>query len=124
MTPPFWLIKACAVLVLLALAGGYGYHHGAQRVQARWDKQVQADRDAAEAWRETNRLRAQSAASTYATSSAAIAQRVAKPSAEATYALHATICPPAGALGKPLELGDVPVPAVWLERLRDAGADY
>lgn len=121
---PAWAVKAVAVLALLAGAAGYGYHHGAQRIQARWDAQVQADRAAADAAAEADRLRSRAAASQYETQRATIARRATQPSPEAAYALHATICPPAGAFGRPLELGDVPVPGAVLQRLRDAGADY
>lgn len=41
MVPPF-AIKAAAVLVLLAGAAGYGYHHGVQRERARTDARIQA----------------------------------------------------------------------------------
>lgn len=121
---PLWAIKLGAALGLLAAVAGYGYHHGAQRVQARWDKAAAEQRAAAEAARESDRLRAQAAAKSYEAQRAAITARLTKPSPEAAYALHATICPPAGALGRPLELGDVPVPGAVLDRLRDAGADY
>lgn len=121
---PAWAIKAAVVLALLAGAAGYGYHHGAQSVQARWDKQTAELKAAADTQAESQRLRAQAAATDYETQRAAIAARATRPSPEASYALHASICPPPGALGKPLELGDVPVPAVWLDRLRNAGANY
>lgn len=125
--PPL-AIKVCAallvLLLLLAGAAGYGDHHGAQRVQARWDKAVAEERAAAEAQRESDRLRAQAAATSYEAQRAAIARRAANPSQESVYALRSTICPPPGALGHPLELGDVPVPGPVLDRLRDAGADY
>lgn len=123
MIPPFAL-KAGAVLVALALAAGYGYRHGAARVQARWDQVAAEQRAQAEAERESNRLRAQAAAMSYENQRAAIARRPAAPSQESVYALRSTICPPPGALGRPLELGDVPVPGAVLDRLRDAGADY
>jgi hypothetical protein len=122
--PPIWLIKAGVVLLLLAGFAGYGYHHGSQRVQRKWDAQVQADKAAAEALRESNRLRAQAASVDYEVQRAAIARRATQPSRESSYALHATICPPAGALGRALELGDVPVSGAVLDRLRDAGADF
>jgi hypothetical protein len=122
--PPLWLIKAGAVLALSALFAGYGYHHGAQRVQRRWSAQLAADKAAAEAQAESNRLRARAAATDYEAQRAAIARRATSPSPESRYALHATICPPAGAFSRPLELGDVPVPGVVLDRLRDAGADF
>jgi len=116
-----------AFLALTALLGGiwfHGHHAGVASVQAKWDAQVVADKEAEEARAESNRLRSSAAATTYETQRAAITARLTKPAPEAAYALHATICPPSGALGKPLELGDVPIPAVWLDRLRDAGADY
>jgi hypothetical protein len=69
-------------------------------------------------------LRARAAATDYEAQRAAIARRATSPSPESRYALHATICPPAGAFSRPLELGDVPVPGVVLDRLRDAGADF
>jgi hypothetical protein len=124
MMPPRWLLKLGGVLLALVLAAGYGYRHGAARVQARWDKAAAEQLAQAEADRESNRLRAQAAATDYETQRAAIARRAAQPSQESVYALRSTICPPPGALGRPLELGDVPVPAAVLDRLRDAGADY
>ena len=36
--PPVWLLKLGGVLLALVLATGYGYRHGAAKVQARWDK--------------------------------------------------------------------------------------
>lgn len=123
--PPLWILKLGGVLLALVLAAGYGYRHGAMKVQAKWDAQVVADKAAAEALRESNRLRAQAAATSYETQRAAIVARANKqPSQEATYALHATICPKSGVLGQPLELGDVPVDRAVLDRLRDAGADF
>lgn len=118
------ILPILAGLALLVGAAGYGYHYGTQKVQRKWDAQVAADKAAAEAARESDRLRARSAETTYETQRAAIARRAATPSPESVYALHATICPPAGPLGRALELGDVPVPRVWLDRLRNAGADY
>lgn len=108
------------MLALLAAIAGiwmHGKHYG--DTTARAELKLKADAEA-----ESNRLRARSAASTYEAQRAAALARLTKPAPEATYALHATICPPPGALGKPLELGDVPVPGVWLDRLRDAGADF
>lgn len=123
MIPPLAL-KAGAVLVLLVGAWFSGKNFGAERVQARWDKAAAEARAAAEAERESNQLRAQAAATSYEAQRAAIARRANTPSPESAYALHATICPPAGPLGRPLELGDVPVPRAVLDRLRDAGADF
>lgn len=123
MLPPV-AIKATAVLVLLAGAAGYGYRHGAARIQARWDKAAAEQRAQAAADREANRLRAQAAATSYEAQRAVIVRRPAQPSQESVYALRSTICPPPGALGRPLQLGDVPVPGAVLDRLRDAGADY
>jgi hypothetical protein len=117
----------------LALAGVLGAvawaaHHerqlGAASVQADWDAERLASQQAAEAQAEQQRLRAQAAASDYEAKRAEFARRAATPSPESSYALHATICPPPGPLSKPLELGDVPVPAAVLGRLRDAGADF
>jgi hypothetical protein len=122
--PPLWLIKLAGVLLALVLATGYGYRHGAARVQAKWDKAAAEQLAQVEAERESSRLRAQAAATTYETQRAAIARRPANPSQESVYALRTTICPPPGALGRPLELGDVPIPGAQLDRLRDAGADY
>ena len=122
--PPLWLIKTGAVLALLAGVWFSGKNFGAERVQARWDKAAAEARAAAEAERESDRLRAQAAAASYEAQRAAIARRAATPSPESRYALHATICPPAGPLGRPLELGDVPIDRAVLDRLRDAGADY
>lgn len=120
-----YIAAALAVLALLGFVAGYGYRHGAMKVQAKWDAQVVADKAAAETLRESNRLRAQAAATSYETQRAAIVARANKqPSQEATYALHATICPKSGVLGQPLELGDVSVPAAVLQRLRDSGADF
>lgn len=121
---PVWTIKLGAGLALLMAVAGYGYHHGAQRVQAKWDAQAQAAKDAVDTARESERLRARAADSDYQARRAAADRRSTQPSPDAAYALHATICPPAGALGKALELGDVPVGAAVLQRLRDAGADY
>lgn len=123
MLPPIAL-KLGAGLVALVIAAGYGYRHGSQSVQARWDKQAQADKSAEEARAESNRLRSLAAATTYEAQRAAIARRATEPSPESRYALSATICPPAGAFGRPLELGDVPIDRSILDRLRDAGADY
>ena len=123
MLPPL-AIKAVCIVIVIGLAGGFGYRHGAADVQAKWDEVSAAQRAQAEADRESNRLRAQAAATDYETQRAAIARRVANPSTESVYALRSTICPPPGALGRPLELGDVPVPGAVLDRLRDAGADY
>lgn len=122
--PPLWILKLGGVLLALALATGYGYRHGAARVQAKWDKAEAEQRAQAETDRESNLLRGRAAATTYETQRAAIARRVSNPSPESVYALHTTICPAAGALGRPLELGDVPIPGSQLDRLRDAGADY
>jgi len=122
---PAWLIKLGAVLALLAGVWLWGRHAGAAAVQARWDAQQREQAAAVEAARESDRLRAQAAAASYEIQRAAAAHRAAQPSPESAYALHATICPPrGGTLGKPLELGDVPVPGAVLDRLRDAGADY
>ena len=118
------ILPILAGLALLAGAAGYGNHHGAMRVQAKWDKAIAEAKAADDAARESDRLRARSAETTYETQRAAIARRAATPSPESVYALHATICPPAGPLGRAIELGDVPVPRVWLDRLRNAGADY
>lgn len=123
MIPPF-AIKAIAALVLLASVAGYGYHHGAQRIQAKWDKAAREAKDAAEAEREANRLRSQAAAADYETKRAALQRRAAQLSQEAVNALHQPICPEPGVPGRPLELGDVPVPAAVLDRLRSAGADF
>jgi hypothetical protein len=117
---PLWAMKAGAVLALLAGAWGHGRHVGAAGVQARWDAQVRADKDAADAARESDRLASHAAATRYEAARAAIAARAAAPSPEYRNALAAPICPVAG----PLELGDVSVPAAVLQRLHDAGADY
>lgn len=122
--PPTWLIKAGAAALLLAGAWLHGHHQGAAGVQADWKAQQLAQRQAADAQAEQQRLRERAAAAAYETQRAAITRRAATPSPESAYALHATICPPAGALGRPLELGDVPVPGAVLDRLRRAGADY
>lgn len=112
----------------IALAGVLGalawvHHDGATRERAKWEAQQLEDQQAADAQRETQRLRAQAAATDYEAQRAAAVRRAATPSPEAANALHATICPASGP-SKPLELGDVSVPAVWVDRLRDAGADY
>ena len=117
------ILPALAVLALLAGIWFHGHHTGAESVQTKWDAQVRADKDAADAAREVDLLRSSAAATAYEARSATIARRATQPSPEAAYALHATICPPAGALGR-LELGDVPLPAAVLQRLRDASADY
>lgn len=119
---PLWAAKLGAGAVALAVAAGYCYHLGGQRVQRKWNAQVQQDKAAADAAREVDRLRARSADADYQARRAAAARR--EPSPESAYALKATICPPAGVFGRPLELGDVPVPGAVLDRLRDAGADY
>lgn len=121
---PGWLIKLLGVLALLASAWFHGNRTGAAGARADWKAQQLADQQAAEAQAEQQRLRARAAATDYETKRAALLRRLTQPSPESVYALHATICPPAGALGKPLELGDVPVPGVWLDRLRNAGADF
>jgi hypothetical protein len=124
MMPPLWLLKLGAILALLVGVWLHGHRVGAAGVQAEWAAQVVADKAAAEAARESDRLRSRAAATSYETQRAAFAARLTKPPPESTYALHATICPPAGALDRPLELGDVPVPGAVLIRLRDAGSDY
>lgn len=121
---PSWAIKAAVVLALLVGAAGYGYRHGSQSVQRKWDAQVRADKDAADAAAEADRVRSRAAATKYEAQRAAIVRRATSPSPESVYALHATICPPAGPLGRALELGDVPVDRAILDRLRNAGADY
>lgn len=123
MMPPLWMLKFGGVLLALVLAAGYGYRHGAQRVQARWDRQAQADRAAADAAREATRLRAQAAATDYEARRAAIAARATLVSPEVRNALSAPVCRPLGASAPGLRLGDVAVPAVVLDRLRSAGAD-
>lgn len=121
--PPFWLLKAGAVLALLAGVWLHGNHAGAAGVRARWQAQQVADETAANAQAEQQRLRARAAAADYETQRAALTVRLTQPSAEARNALHAPICPPAGP-SPVLELGDVPVPAAVLQRLRDAGTDF
>lgn len=122
--PPLWLIRSAAVLAVLGGAWLHGHHQGAAAVREQWQAEQLAATQAAAAQAEQQRLRQQAAATTYEAQRAAIARRATQPSPESAYALHASICPPAGALGRPLELGDVPVPAAVLERLRGAGADY
>lgn len=117
---PLWAIKAGAGLALMAGVWFHGRHIGAVGVQARWDAQVRADKDAADAAREADRLRSHAAATKYEVQRAAIAARSTTPTPEYRDALHAPICPVAG----PLELGDVPLGAAVLQRLRDASADY
>lgn len=39
---PLWAIKLGGGLVLVAMAAGYGYHHGVQRERARTDARIQA----------------------------------------------------------------------------------
>lgn len=121
---PLWIIKAGIGLAVVAGIWFHGRGVGADGVKAKWDQQVREDKDAADAAREVDRLRARSADADYQARKAAAARRTANPSPESEYALHATICPPAGPFGRQLELGDVPVPRAWLDRLRDAGADY
>lgn len=121
---PLWALKAGGVLALLGGAWLHGRQAGAGAVRADWQAQQIADREAAETARESDRLRARAAEASYFSRSAAAARRAATPSPESVYALHATICPPAGPLGRALELGDVPVSRAVLDRLRDAGADY
>lgn len=121
---PLWAIKAGIGLALLAGAWCHGHRTGAAGVRADWQAEQLADGDAADAQAEQQRLRGRAAAADYEAKRAAITRRLTQPSPEAQYALHATICPPAGALGRPLELGDVPVPGAVLDRLRNAGADF
>jgi hypothetical protein len=121
---PLWLIKAGAALALLAAVWFHGRGAGAASVRVEWQAQQLHDREAADAARESDRLRGRAADADYQARRAAAARRAVTPSPESVYALHATICPPAGPLGRPLEFGDVPVPGAWLDRLRDAGADY
>lgn len=111
--PPLWLIKAGALLALLAGLWLHGRHTGAEA-----ERQAQAE--AAEAQREANRLRARAAEAGYEAQRAALARRPITPSPEVAHALAAPICPP----GTPLQLGDVPVPGAVLVRLRRAGADF
>jgi hypothetical protein len=121
---PLWLIGSIAGVVV---AGGIWLHGrgvGADGVLAQWNEQVRVDKEAADAAREVDRLRARTVDAEYQANRAAAARRMASPSPESEYALKASICPPPGVFGKPLELGDVPVPGSWLERLRNAGADY
>lgn len=119
---PIWPIKLGAVLALLAGVWFHGHHIGAASVQAKWGKQAQADREAAETERESNRLRARAAAKDYEAQRAAIQAR--QPSQEYRYALTTRICPPPGAFARDYELGDLPLPGAVLDRLRSAGADY
>ena len=121
--PPLWLIKAGGVLAILAGAWLHGRHIGAAGVTADWDAQKGADQRAAESIAARDRLQASMASASYQAQRAEIAGRAGSQTPEARYALHATICPAAGAFSKPLELGDVPVPAAQLDRLRRAGAD-
>lgn len=121
---PLWALKLGGVVVLLAGVWAHGRHVGAAAVQSRWDAQQLAERQAADTARESDRLRARAAATDYEARRAAIARRATTPSPESEYALHATICAPAGAFGRPLELGDVDLPRAVLDRLRDAGSDY
>lgn len=113
MIQPLWIIKAGVLLAVLAGLWLYGRHTGAQA-----ERQAQAE--AAEAQRESNRLRARVAETGYEAQRAALARRATTPSPEASNALTAPICQP----GAPLQLGDVPVPAAVLDRLRRAGADF
>jgi hypothetical protein len=114
---PSWSI-ATAVAVA-AIAGAYLHGHRTGDEAARAELAAVAD-----AQRESDRLRARAAATDYEARRAANARRAIQPSPESRYALTATICPPAGAFGRPLELGDVPIPGAVLDRLRHAGADY
>lgn len=116
------ILPVLAALALLAGIWFHGRHVGADGVRAEWQAQQQADREAADAERESNRLRAQAAAKDYESQRAAIAAR--QPSQEYRYALTARICPPPGALVRDYELGDLPLPGAVLDRLRAAGADY
>lgn len=117
-------LKLGGVALALVLAAGYGYHHGAERVQRRWDAQQLAERNAAEAARERQRLAAQSATTQYEARRAAIARQATQVSPEVRNALSASICRPLGASAPGLRLGDVAVSAAVVGRLRDAGTDY
>ena len=119
-----WAIKLAVVLALLAGAVGYGHHSGADRVQRKWDARVQADKEAADAAREVDRLRSSAAATKYEAQRAAIASRAAQVSPEVRNALSAPICRPLGASAPGVRLGDLAVPAAVVDRLRRAGADF
>lgn len=114
----------CSSDLLLVSACLFGHRIGAAGVRAQWQAQQLAERAAAEAARESDRLNSHAAATRYEAQRAAIASRVTLTSPEVRNALHAPICPPAAASAPVLELGDVPIPAAVLQRLRDAGADY
>lgn len=122
--PPVWLLKLGGVLLALVLATGYGYRHGAAKVQARWDKAAADQQAQADAERESNRLRGQAAAASYEAQRAARAREAATPSPEVRNALNAAICPTLGASAPALRLGDVLVSAPVVDRLRRAGSDY
>ncbi len=117
---PLAAIKLGAALALLVGVWLHGRGVGADRVRADW----QAEREAADAAAEADRLRSRAAATQYEASRAAIAARAAKTSQEVRNALNAPICRPLEASAPGLRLGDVAVPAAVVERLRDAGSDY
>ena len=117
-------LKLGGVALALVLAAGYGYRHGAQSVQARWDKQAREAQAAADALRESDRLRARAADADYQARRAAAARRATPASPEVRNALSAPICRQLGASAPGLRLGDVAVPAAVVGRLRDAGTDY
>lgn len=122
--PPLWLLKAGGVLALLAGVWLHGRHVGDEAVTEAWAA-ADRERDEADAAASAaQREQARAAAAQYEAKRAAIARRATQPSPESEYALHATICPPAGTFARPLELGDVPVPGAVLDRLRNAGADF
>ncbi|WP_343625353.1 hypothetical protein [Roseateles puraquae] len=124
MMPPVWLLKLGLLAFVVAMAAGYGYRHGAAKVQARWDKAAAEQQAQADAERESNRLRAQAAATSYEAQRATRAREAATPSPEVRNALNASICPSLGASAPALRLGDVLVGAPVVDRLRRAGTDY
>lgn len=111
-----WALAAC-------LAWGGWQKHRAQADVARCEAQQVADRQAAKSQREADRLRALAAATDYEARRATIARRATQVSPEVRNALSAPICMPLGASAPSVRLGDLPVPAAVLQRLRDAGTD-
>ena len=115
-------LDAARILALLALVAGAsyaGHHVGAKGVRAEWDAQRLADRDAADAQAETNRLSSRSASARYVATAQRIRARLEPARQALRRDLQAPItCPAPGA--SHAALADLPIPAAALQRLRDA----
>lgn len=114
--------RLAAVLIALGLLAGvwlYGRHVGALEVRAEWQAEKDADREAAEALREANRLRAMAASRDFEASR----QRLVAQAEAARSALRRDLqVPVACSTGDAhaLKLADLPIPAAAVGRLRDA----